>query len=174
MLSDDSKKRMYDQTGSTEGMNFDGGEEMNYEDIFSHFGGNAAGFQGFNGQGNFDPSIFEDFAGMFMGGMGNAGKAQKSPPADIVINLDVDFKDSVFGGEKDVRYFHRVVCAGCQGSKAKPGTKPKKCNSCHGKGSTDYRQGGFMFKMVCGTCNGQGNVIKDFCTRCKGQGIEQK
>ena len=35
---------------------------------------------------------------MFMGGMGGGGKNYKSPPVDIVINLDVDFKDSVFGG----------------------------------------------------------------------------
>ena len=168
MLSDESKKRMYDQTGSTSS-NFD--EEMNYEDMFSHFArnGGRGGFQGFSGQQDFDPSIFEDFAGMF-----NGGEKQRSAPVDIVINLDVDFKESVFGAEKDVRYFHRVICTGCAGSRAKPGTKPKKCNSCHGKGSTDYRQGGFMFKMVCGTCDGQGHVIKDFCTRCKGQGIEQK
>lgn len=107
---------------------------MNYEDIFSQFtggfqGGFPGGFQG-SSQGNFDPSIFEDFAGMFM----NGAKHHRTPPADIVVNVDVDFKDSVFGAEKDIKYFHRVVCTTCHGSKAKPGSKPKKCNSCHGKG----------------------------------------
>lgn len=94
--------------------------------------------------------------------MGGGGKQSRSPPADIVVNLDVDFKDSVFGGEKEVRYYHRVICSSCQGSKAKPGTKPKKCNACQGKGAIDYRQGGFMFKMACGSCDGEGTVIKDF------------
>lgn len=66
--------------------------------MFSHFGGGFPGFGGFGGgnQGNFDPSIFEDFAGMFSGG----GKQQRSPPSDIVVNMDIDFKDSVFGVEK--------------------------------------------------------------------------
>lgn len=35
---------------------------------------------------------------MFSGGGG--GKQHRSPPSDIVVNLDVDFKDSVFGAEK--------------------------------------------------------------------------
>ena len=167
MLSDDSKRKSFDQTGSAEGPFADG---VDYEDIFSHF---ASGGFGKAQQADFDPSIFGDLAGMFMGGM-KGGKPHKSQPVDVVVNIDVDFKESVFGAEKDIRYFHRVVCYSCNGSKAKPGTKPKKCNSCHGKGSADYRQGAFAFKMACGACEGTGTVIRDFCPRCKGQGIEQR
>ena len=95
---------------------------------------------------------------MFMGGMG--GKQPKSPPMDVIVNLDIDFKDSVFGVEKDIRYFRRVVCVGCNGTKSKSGSKPKKCNACHGKGSVDYRQGGFAVRMACASCAGAGKVIK--------------
>lgn len=136
---------MYDQTGSTESPFENGGEGMNYEDMFSQFASQfGGGFKG--GNQGFDPSIFEDFMGMFGGGQGK-GRQQRAPPADIVVNLEIDFKESVFGVEKEIKYFHRVKCGTCDGTKIKPGTKPKKCNACQGKGNINYRQGGFMVQM---------------------------
>lgn len=76
---------MYDQTGSTDS-EFSGFEN---QDIFN------GGF----GQGNFDESIFSDFAQMFMGG-DKRGKNVKKNGQDITMNLEVDFMESVVGTEK--------------------------------------------------------------------------
>jgi DnaJ-class molecular chaperone len=90
---------MYDQTGSTENPFGDDGQGMNYEDMFSQFASQfGGGFKG--GDKGFDPSIFEDFMGMFGGGGQGRGRQPRAPPADIVVNLDIDFKDSVFGTDK--------------------------------------------------------------------------
>ena len=64
--------------------------------MFSQFANGFGGFKG--GDKGFDPSIFEDFMGMFSGQ--GKGRQQRAPPADIVVNLDVEFKDSVFGADK--------------------------------------------------------------------------
>lgn len=65
------------------------------------------------------------------------------------------------------------LCETCKGAKAKPGTKPAKCNSCQGKGFLNYRQGAFMIRMPCESCEGQGTVLKTPCTACAGQGLRR-
>jgi molecular chaperone DnaJ len=71
-------------------------------------------------------------------------------------------------------YNKKCICSTCNGTKAKPGTQPHKCNSCQGKGHVNYRQGGLLIKMPCNACEGAGTVIKQFCTSCKGIGFQRK
>lgn len=87
MLSDDSRRKSYDQTGSTDNQ-FQGFEN---EDFFR-------GFEGFK-SGGFDESSFAGFAEMFMGG-GGGRRASRAAQASLNINLDIDFFEGVNGTQK--------------------------------------------------------------------------
>ena len=60
------------------------------------------------------------------------------------------------------------------GSGAKPGTAPKVCPRCEGRGVDSESQGFFSIQQPCPECGGQGNVIEDPCPTCVGSGITQE
>ena len=61
--------------------------------------------------------------------------------ADIIMNVEISFMESVNGIKKDVVFEKRGVCKACSGSKCKSGTAPTKCAGCGGKGTVNFRQG---------------------------------
>jgi molecular chaperone DnaJ len=109
ILSDESKRKSYDRTGSTEENPYAGFEN---EDIYSHFKG--SGFPGGKrGQPNMQDfeSIFEDLFGGGMGG-GKRGRGRNSHSApdmseDIELKIDLEFAESVNGTSKVHTLKHR-------------------------------------------------------------------
>ena len=63
-----------------------------------------------------------------------------------------------------------AVCSTCSGSGAKPGTTPRVCRVCNGRGVVDDNQGLFSFSSPCTACQGRGVVIDDPCPTCRGLG----
>src|SRR5690348_18246374 len=61
-------------------------------------------------------------------------------------------------------------CATCHGTGAKPGTSPVTCGTCQGRGQVHYQQGFFAVSRTCPACSGTGQVIKESCAECRGQG----
>jgi molecular chaperone DnaJ len=65
-------------------------------------------------------------------------------------------------------------CDKCGGSGAEPGTSPKRCATCGGRGEVQRAQRSFFGQFVsvapCPTCSGRGQVIETPCKRCKGDG----
>ena len=55
-----------------------------------------------------------------------------------------------------------------------PGTQPKVCSNCGGRGVIDDNQGMFSFSSPCRVCGGRGVVITDPCPTCHGTGIERR
>ena len=49
-------------------------------------------------------------------------------------DLLLDFKDGVFGTDKDIEVTRLESCNTCSGSGAKPGTTPSSCKTCGGQG----------------------------------------
>jgi len=51
-------------------------------------------------------------------------RSRRSGPVrgDLRLDLKLDFKEAVFGGEKEIRISHLETCEVCSGSGAKPGT----------------------------------------------------
>ena len=124
VLSDDKKRAEYDSYGRV----FEGGA------------GAGEGFGGFDfnqGFGGFSSQNFEgfDFGEVFKDFFAGGGSGRSSRGRDISINLEIGFKESIFGAERKVLITKTSRCDTCGGKGGKPGTKPKTCSRCNGKGS---------------------------------------
>lgn len=141
----------------------------------------AAGFQDFGDFGGFAADIFESFFSGFGGGMGTQTASRKRGPTrgdDLRLDLKLEFREAVFGGEKEIRISHLETCNTCEGSGAKPGTRPRTCTTCNGQGQVRRAArtpfGSFTQVSVCPTCNGTGQMIEEKCETCGGRGQRQE
>ncbi|MBD0334516.1 MAG: molecular chaperone DnaJ [Cyanobacteria bacterium Co-bin13] len=141
-------------------------------------GAATAGYSDFNDMGGF-ADIFESFFSGFSGGMGQTAR-RRGPTRgdDLRLDLKLDFKEAVFGGEKEIKISHLETCNTCTGSGAKPGTRPRTCSTCSGTGqvrrATRTPFGSFTQVSACPTCAGTGEVIEERCTVCGGSGQNQE
>ncbi len=118
-------------------------------------------------------SIFNDIFGGGMGGGSSGARQGRRGPArgyDLETTIEIELKDVLEGVEHEVPFSRRDVCASCEGTGAKPGTKPIKCPTCHGNGQVAQSGLGGMFRMVttCPNCRGRGSVIAEVCADCRG------
>ncbi len=151
ILSDPQKRAAYDQYGHAAVDPSQGG-----------MGGGAGGFGSFS-------DIFGDVFGDIFGG-GGRGRGGPSRGADLRYTLDLSLEDAVRGTTVKIRVPTLVTCKTCNGSGAKPGTKPVQCPTCGGVGQVRMQQGFFSVQQTCPTCRGKGTVISDPCPDCHGQG----
>ncbi|WP_066374938.1 MULTISPECIES: molecular chaperone DnaJ [unclassified Anabaena] len=142
-------------------------------------GGAGVGFQDMSDMSGF-ADIFESIFSGFAGGMGGPTQRRRGGPVrgdDLRLDLKLDFREAVFGGEKEIRISHLETCEACSGSGAKPGTRPRTCSTCSGSGQvrrvTRTPFGSFTQVSTCPTCNGTGMVIEDKCDVCDGKGTNQ-
>ncbi len=142
-------------------------------------GAGAAGYSDFGDVGFAD--IFESFFSGFGGGMGQQTARRRNSPVrgdDLRLDLKLEFREAVFGGEKEIRIPHLETCNVCTGNGAKPGTRPRTCTTCSGSGqvrrATRTPFGSFTQVSVCPTCNGNGEMIEDKCEACGGAGRKQE
>ncbi len=149
-------------------------------DRFGEAGVNAgAGFE-YGDMGGF-ADIFETIFSGF-GGMGGAtaGRRRGGPVRgdDLRLDLKLDFREAVFGGEKEIRIPHLEGCQVCAGTGAKPGTGARTCPTCSGTGqvrrATRTPFGSFAQVSTCPSCNGTGEVIEEKCEVCGGAGRRQE
>jgi molecular chaperone DnaJ len=160
LLSDPEKRKQYDAFGSANG---------------------RGGFRGGNVNfGDFNINDFGDlgdlFGGLFGGRGGRAGggasRAQRG--ADVEVEVNLSFEDSLKGVETKIPVTLETACSECHGSGAKPGTAPKICPECNGRGVVAESQGFFALSQPCPRCRGNGTVIEDPCPRCGGSGRERR
>ncbi|MNX93918.1 Chaperone protein DnaJ [compost metagenome] len=164
VLSDAQKRQRYDQFGHAASQ---GG-----------FGAGGPGFEGFEGFGGFS-DIFEAFFGG--GAAGGPGARRRRGPergADLRFDLDLEFRDAVFGSEQTIDLFHLEKCDDCSGSGAKEGSAVSTCGLCQGTGQITQTQrtifGQFSQVATCPKCAGEGKVIETPCGTCKGAGRNKK
>jgi molecular chaperone DnaJ len=128
--------------------------------------------------GDFDLGDLGDLFGGLFGGGGARGRggarrtAQRGPDVEAVVNLS--FEDSLRGLETRIPVEVTTACRRCGGSGAKPGTAPKICPECNGRGVKAESQGLFALSQPCPRCRGNGTVIEDPCDGCGGSGRERR
>ncbi len=147
----------------------DQGKRQRY-DMFGHAGTQpgGGGFEGFDfGRGGFGDvfnDIFEDFFGGTRG-----GRQRGERGSDLQYNLELSFEEAVFGKEAKLKIPRWETCEACKGTGAQSGTGVKVCPSCKGAGQLRFQQGFFSISRPCHQCEGQGQVITDPCTTCRGR-----
>ncbi len=146
-------------------------------DRFGHAGvdgmgsGGPQGFDGFHGG-------FEGFGDIFDAFFGGAsrGRRRRGPVrgADLRFNLRLTFEEAIFGVEKEIEYQRPERCDRCSGKGAEPGTDLETCPDCKGQGEIRRAQqsifGQFVNVTTCGRCQGEGRIVTDPCTECRGGG----
>jgi molecular chaperone DnaJ len=167
VLSDDKKRAEYDSYGQT-------------------FSGGGFGQQGAPGAG-FDFSQFQDafqqgFGGFDMGDIfgdifgGGGSRARRG--RDISIDIEISFKDSVFGVHRRVLLAKVAQCDTCAGSGAEPGTELMTCKHCNGTGKIHETNnsifGNLTVQTACRFCHATGKVPKEKCHTCRGEGVYRK
>ena len=162
VLSDESKRKQYDQFGHSafDGMNGGAGydfSDIDLGDILNDlFGGGFGGsFSGFSNFGGF--------------GSSRGNRAQKG--RDSVIRVELDFEEAVFGCKKTINLTLNESCDSCDG---KGGHGISTCDRCHGSGMVSENKqtffGSFMSQTPCPKCGGNGEIFKRTCDKCHGAG----
>jgi molecular chaperone DnaJ len=150
MLSDPKKRPAYDQYGHA-------GVDPNM--------GAGAGAGGFS-------DAFGDIFGDIFGGRGGGGRGRGGPArgSDLRYNLEITLEEAARGTTTKIKIPSYEECEVCNGSGAKPGTKPITCTTCHGAGVVNMRAGPFQMQQTCPQCHGSGKMIPDPCKACGGVG----
>lgn len=172
ILSDDKKRAEYDTYGSTFGdMPHGFGQGQGFGQGFEGF--DFSGFQ--NATGGFEGVEFDlgdVFGDLFRGG---GGKKRVRRGRDIAIDVEIPFKESIFGTERKVLIPKTILCNDCGGTGAKAGAAIVKCSICNGQGKVhDTKRtifGTFSTERECDTCLGRGEVPKEKCHACRGAGV---
>lgn len=127
-------------------------------------GGFGAGF-GFT-------DIFETFFGAAAGARGPAPRQRRGQ--DALIRIEIDLAEAAFGSQRELQLETAVVCPACEGTCCRPGTSPRTCEVCHGRGQVQRVArsllGQVMTTQACVACHGFGSVIPEPCLECSGEG----
>jgi molecular chaperone DnaJ len=168
VLGDETKRREYDElrrlgaagfagAGPRGGGGFPGGGvggDADLGDLLGHLFG--AGAPGAGGQ-----------AGP-MRGPTRRRRAARGP--DLHADVHLTFEDALAGVRTTLRVTGDGTCDTCAGSGAAPGTSPRTCTTCGGRGQVAVDQGPFSFAQPCQACGGNGSIIENPCTTCSGSG----
>jgi molecular chaperone DnaJ len=150
VLSDQGKRRRYDQFGH---QGVTGQHDFSHMDVTDIF------------------SMFDDIFGGALGG--GRGRARHSTRGfDLETRIELSLQEVAAGAEKTIDFERQDRCEHCAGSGAKPGTAPVVCLQCGGQGRVAQQGFGGMFRMVvaCPNCRGRGTVIREHCPSCGGTG----
>ncbi len=165
ILSDARKRAAYDQFGHA-GV-----------DPSAGFGGAGRGPFGAGGPEGFGgfADAFGDIFGEIFGQQSARGRGTGMfRGADLRYNLELSLEEVARGTEAKIRIPTLEACATCHGSGAKPGTQPKPCTTCGGRGEVRVSQGFFSIQQTCPTCHGSGKMVTDPCAACGGEGRTRK
>jgi len=159
VLSDDTKRKQYDQ--------------------FGFAGDQASGFGGFENFQGTDP--FDIFSRFFGGGFGGGSRRNSNAPRagqDLEQSLTIDFDESIHGTKKSFKLMVDEECTACGGTGAYSKDDIQTCQRCGGRGSINVTQDSFFGRIqtqtYCPNCGGKGKIVGKKCDKCNGKGRVRK
>jgi molecular chaperone DnaJ len=162
VLSDEQKRAAYDRFGHA-GVNGGGGGG-------NPFGAGGAGFADVNDI--FSQVFGEAFGDVFGGRSGRQAGPRRG--SDLRYDLEITLEQAYRGADVEIAVPTTAACETCEGSGAKPGTKPVTCTTCQGAGRVRTANGFFQVERTCPRCGGQGQMIAEPCGTCHGHGQVRK
>ncbi|MEA2383686.1 MAG: molecular chaperone DnaJ [Solirubrobacteraceae bacterium] len=161
ILGDPDKRKQYDRGG----MFFGSGGRPGT-------GGPTAGQGGFGG---FEAGGFGDILSNLFGGAAKTGTGARRTQAERGVDLEaevtISFDQALEGTQVPLSVAAPSRCETCHGTGARPGTEPKVCPRCQGRGLESQGQGLFSISQPCTRCHGAGTVIESPCPTCHGEGV---
>jgi molecular chaperone DnaJ len=161
ILSNPEKRREYDEGprqffgagNAAEGRTASGADFQNFSDLSDLFGG------------------FGNLGDVFGQATTGARGRRPSPKGeDVTVSVKLKFKDALEGVTTRVGVPVEEACGDCGGSGAAPGTSPRTCPQCGGRGTQSRDQGLFALSTSCTRCGGRGSIVETPCQRCRGNG----
>jgi len=160
VLRDPEKRATYDRYGKAGLAGAGGGFGFHHVDLSEALN---IFMRDFGGMGGFE-SLFG----------GGRTRADTRRGQDVRVTVKIGLADVAAGVKKSVRFKAPERCTVCQGTGAKPGTKPASCSTCGGSGEVRRAArsmfGQFVSVSPCPTCAGEGVVVLDACDLCRGEG----
>jgi molecular chaperone DnaJ len=148
VLSDPKRREMYDLGGDPNGTGGGFGPGFGFTDIMDAFFGQTAGARG--------------------------PRPRQRRGQDALIRLDIELHEATFGSTRELQVDTAVACHTCHGDGTAPGTSPKTCDICRGRGEVQQVSRSFLGQVMtsrpCAACQGFGTVIPSPCGECGGEG----
>jgi molecular chaperone DnaJ len=169
LVGDAEKRKQYDRgglfgvgggSGGGGGGGFTAADFGGFQDILSNLFGGGGGPAGGGAAG---------------GGRGRSGPAGPRPERgkDLESSVAISFEQAIGGAQIPLSVATTQPCPTCRGTGAKPGTSPKVCPKCQGRGIESQGQGLFSISQPCSRCHGSGAIIEDPCPTCQGAGQQK-
>ncbi len=159
VLRDPQRRAAYDRYGKAGTSGAQGGFGFHHVDLSEALN---IFMRDFGGMGGFE-SIF-------------GGGARQDPRRgqDVRVTVRLGLTEVATGVKKAVRLKTLDRCTTCAGSGAKAGSQPVRCTTCGGSGEVRRAArsmfGQFVSVSACPTCAGEGQVIREPCEVCRGEG----
>jgi molecular chaperone DnaJ len=182
VLSDEKKRKIYDQVGfysdqidpaqaeaysrqqkagARPPVDFDGFDFSGFQ------GGPERGSSSATGAGSPGWGSFKDiFSGIFSGAQNAQQPRGPQPGSDLEYQATVDFWTAIRGGQARIQINRQETCPTCHGQAQSGGSIP--CPECNGTGQVTQMGGRMKFNIPCPGCNGAGH-ISSTCPTCNGE-----
>jgi len=160
ILSDENKRRTYDQFGSA---------------AFDNSAGAGGGFHGF--ADSFQDIDLDDIFGQIFGGRQRSRSSQGPRRGnDRFVRINISFMDSIQGKTVELPIDYDKTCETCHGTGAKSASDIQTCPTCNGTGVVhkvvDAIFGRMEQRVTCPDCHGTGKITKNPCPDCHGKGYQ--
>src|ERR1039458_2823637 len=180
VLSDEKKRKVYDQVGFYSDQ-IDPAQAEAYARQQRSGGQPPVDFGGFDfsgfqsdpgaqtGAGPFGSGSFKDiFSGIFTRAPQRSHQPRgPQPGTHLEYQATVDFWTAIRGGQARIQINRQETCPTCHGQAHVGGNA--ECPECHGTGQVTQMGGRMKFNITCPRCNGTGHISHD-CPTCHGEG----
>ena len=187
VLSDEKKRKVYDQVGfysdqidpataeayarqqgSRQGSPVDFGG-FDFSGFQAGQGPSAPGGAGNPASGSASWGSFRDiFSGIFTGNEQQKRGRGPEPGTDLEYQAPVDFWTAIRGGNARIQIQRQEVCPTCHGQASAGGAV--QCPECSGTGQVTQMGWRMKFNIQCPRCGGSGR-ISSACPTCHGEGL---